>query len=262
MNQILRYPGGKARIADWIISHFPPHEVYCEPFFGSGAVFFRKAPIRIETINDINGDVVNLFRVCRDYPEELARLVEFTPYSRAEYKASFKPTEDVIERARRTLIQYHQSFGVTARESSGWRNSQASTGPSDAQAWNKVPELIVSACKRLKYAQIENSDAFTLIKRYDNPDTLLYLDPPYPLELREKNMYRNEMTREQHEELLSLVKKSKSKIILSSYANELYDAELASWATAEKCCTAQMGRKRTEKIYMNFQPPLLALGLK
>ena len=262
MNQILRYPGGKARIADWIISHFPPHEVYCEPFFGSGAVFFRKAPIRIETINDINGDVVNLFRICREHPDELAQLVALTPYAREEYRASFGPTEEPIERARRTLVQYHQSFGRTARESNGWRNSQTSTGPNDARIWSKLPELIVMACKRLKDAQIECCDALELIKRYDNPETLLYIDPPYPLELREKNLYHNEMTREQHEELLVLVKRSKSKIILSSYANELYDAELASWATAEKCCTAQMGLRRTEKIYMNFQPPLLALGVK
>ena len=261
MNQILRYPGGKARIADWIISHFPPHEVYCEPFFGSGAVFFRKAPIRIETINDINGDVVNLFRVCREHPDELAQLVALTPYSREEYRASFKPTDDPIERARRTLVKYHQSFARSAQESNGWRNTQVSTGPSDAKVWNKLPELFGKISRRLKDAQIENSDALELIKRYDNPETLLYLDPPYPLDLRRKNMYCNEMTQEQHEEMLSLVKKSKSKIILSSYANELYDKELSSWLTAEKGCIAQMGAKRTEKIYMNFQPPLLVLGV-
>ncbi len=74
MNTILKYPGSKWRIADWIIEHFPAHKVYCEPFFGSGAVFFNKPPLYIETINDIDGDVVNLFRICREYPDELAQL--------------------------------------------------------------------------------------------------------------------------------------------------------------------------------------------
>lgn len=84
MNQILKYPGGKARIASWIISHFPPHNTYCEPFFGSGAVFFNKAPDKIETINDIDGDVVNFFRVCRDDPESLSRLISLTPSAREQ----------------------------------------------------------------------------------------------------------------------------------------------------------------------------------
>lgn len=82
---ILKYPGGKWRIADWIISHFPPHKVYCEPFLGSGAVFFTKRPAMIETINDINGEIVNLFKVCRERPGELAAALKFTPWAREEY---------------------------------------------------------------------------------------------------------------------------------------------------------------------------------
>ena len=80
MNAILKYPGGKWRIAEWIISYFPEHKVYLEPFFGSGACFFNKQPSYIETINDMNGDIVNLFRVCRDYPEELAEKINLTPF--------------------------------------------------------------------------------------------------------------------------------------------------------------------------------------
>ena len=86
MNTLLKYPGSKWRVADWIISHFPEHKVYCEPFFGSGAVFFNKSSVYIETINDIDGDVVNLFRVCRERPEELARLIEMTPFARDEFQ--------------------------------------------------------------------------------------------------------------------------------------------------------------------------------
>lgn len=76
MKAILKYPGSKWRIADWIISHFPLHNVYLEPFFGSGAVLFNKPRTMIETVNDINGDIVNLFRVCRTQGEKLAAAIE------------------------------------------------------------------------------------------------------------------------------------------------------------------------------------------
>ena len=97
MNAILKYPGAKWSIADWVISHFPAHKVYCEPFFGSGAVFFNKTPVYTETINDIDGNIVNLFKVCREQPEELARLVEFTPFSREEFTACYQKADDPEE---------------------------------------------------------------------------------------------------------------------------------------------------------------------
>lgn len=261
MNQLLKYPGGKARIAEWIISHFPLHKVYCEPFFGSGAVFFQKAPTRIETINDINGDVVNLFRVCRDFPDELARVIALTPFAREEYMSCYERSDDPVEQARRTLVRFHQSFATAAKSKNSWRNVQKWSGPCVANEWSRVPEIIKGVAGRLKHAQIENIDALELIRRYDSPDTLLYLDPPYPLSLREKNLYHNEMTDDQHIELLELVKKSKSKIVLSSYDNELYNQALQGWETAEKKTIAQFGLNRTEKIYMNFQPPMLAVGM-
>ena len=113
MEQLLKYPGGKWRISDWIVSHFPKHKVYLEPFFGSGACFFKKQPSYIETINDINNDIVNLFRVCRESPDELIRLIELTPFSRTEFKECYEKSDNPIEQARRTLVRYHQSFGTT-----------------------------------------------------------------------------------------------------------------------------------------------------
>ena len=91
---VLKYAGAKWRLADWIIEHFPQHEIYLEPFFGSGAVFFRKAPARLETINDIDGSVVNLFRVLREQPEQLAAMIELTPWARDEYYSSYEKTGD------------------------------------------------------------------------------------------------------------------------------------------------------------------------
>ncbi len=257
MNAILKYAGGKWRIAPWIISHFPPHKVYCEPFFGSGAVFFTKTACRIETVNDIDGNIVNLFRVCREAPEDLARALEFTPWSREEFMNCLEATDDPVERARRTVVRYHQSYATCNHSLKSWRNAQTPSGPRCADVWNRIPEIVLNVCGRLKQAQIENIDAIELIKRYDSTEALLYLDPPYPLKLREKNMYKHEMTDARHEELLRAVLKSKAKIVLSSYDNELYNETLKDWYTAEKRTIAQAGQRRTEKIYMNYSPPLL-----
>lgn len=252
MNAILKYPGAKWRLSKWIIEHFPEHKVYCEPFFGSGGVFFNKEPAYIETINDIDGNVVNLFKVCREYPEELAKLIEMTPFARDEFKDCYEVSADPIEQARRTLVRYHQSFGTSNSSKNSWRNVQTYGGPRCATMWNCLPDIILKCCERLKNAQIENIDAVELIHRYNDEKTLIYCDPPYLQSLRKKNMYAFEMSEEKHIELLSAVKQSKSKIIISGYDNELYNSEISNWKTDEKATTAQMGLHRVEKIWMNF----------
>ncbi len=253
MKAILKYPGAKWRISDWIINYFPKHKVYCEPFFGSGAVFFNKEPSYIETINDIDGNIVNLFRVCREQPEALAKAMELTPFSREEFIECYDMSEgDAVERARRTLVRYHQSFGTTNSTKKHWRNVQTYGGPRCATMWNYLPDTIMECCKRLKEAQIENIDAIELIKRYNHPDTLIYCDPPYLQSLRKKNMYAHEFSDDKHIELLKVLKESKSKIILSGYDNQLYNEMLCDWYTDAKTTTAQMGLHRTEKIWMNY----------
>lgn len=253
MKAILKYPGAKWRISDWIIAKFPKHRVYCEPFFGSGAVFFKKDPSYIETINDVDGNIVNLFEVCRKYPEELAAAINLTPFAREEFIGCYDmETGDCVERARRTLVRYHQSFGTSNSSKNSWRNVQAYGGPRCATMWNYLPETIIACCERLKNAQIEKIDGIQLIKRYNHPDTLIYCDPPYLPELRKKNMYAHEMGAEKHEEMLHTIRNSSSMIVLSGYDNEMYNDILHDWRTDEKPTTAQMGLHRVEKVWMNF----------
>ena len=109
---VLKYPGAKWSIVKWILGFMPEHEVYLEPFFGSGAVFFNKRPARIETINDIGSDVVNLFRVIRTKTDELAALIEMTPWARDEYLESYYKTGDELEDARRFLVRCWQAYGT------------------------------------------------------------------------------------------------------------------------------------------------------
>lgn len=252
MKAILKYPGGKWRIAEKIISIFPEHKVYLEPFFGSGAVFFKKEPSYIETINDIDGQIVNLFRVCREQPNELARLLNFTPFSREEFVNCYEETDDPVEQARRTIVRFHQSFGTSNSSKKSWKNVQVSGGPRCATLWGYLPECVQECCERLKNAQIENIDAVELIRRYDSSETLIYCDPPYLQELRKKDMYRYEFSAEDHKKLLDVLKRSKSKIILSGYDSKFYNDELKEWHTAEIETTAQMGLHRIEKIWCNF----------
>lgn len=253
MKQLLKYPGGKWRISKWIISHFPEHKVYCEPFFGSGGVFFKKEPSYLETINDIDGDIVNLFRVCREQPEELAAAINLTPFARDEFVSCYETAvPDKVERARRTVVRFHQSFGTSNSSKNSWKNTQTSGGPRCATMWNYLPDTVIECCQRLKNAQIENIDALKLIERYNDEKTLIYCDPPYLQGLRKKNMYACEFTNEQHEEMLNVLVQTKSKVILSGYDNEMYNGILKGWRTDEIITTAQMGLHRTEKLWMNF----------
>ena len=253
MKAILKYPGAKWRLADWIIEHLPEHKVYLEPYFGSGAVFFKKEPSYIETINDINGDIVNLFRVCREKPQELATLMNLTPFSREEFQSCYDMNDsDSVERARRTLVRYHQSFGTCNSSKNSWKNVQTYGGPRCATMWNHLPKTIIECCERLKQAQIECTDAITLIKRYNDEKTLIYCDPPYLQGIRKRGMYANEMTDQQHIELLEALLASKSMIVLSGYDSELYRSHLKDWRTDEKITTVQMGLHRKEILWMNF----------
>ncbi len=125
MKAIFRYPGSKWSLADWIIEHFPPEYekmVYLEPFAGSAAVFFNKRPGAVETINDLDSDIVNLFYVLREMPDELKRVLDLTPYSREEYDKSFEKCDDPLEEARRFVVRTTQAIGAKIGTKCGWRN--------------------------------------------------------------------------------------------------------------------------------------------
>jgi Site-specific DNA methylase len=255
--KVLDYPGAKWRIADWIIKYFPEHKTYLEPFAGSAAVLFKKEPSRIETINDLEGDVVNLFEVIRRNPERLATEIAATPFSREEYNRSFREKgQDSIQRARQFLIQSWQGYGYRVHEKTGWKNDIAGREYAYAcRHWNHLPEAIVFAAGRLKMVQIENMPAIELIKRYKNPDVLIYADPPYLATTRNRKQYNHEMLENhEHMELLEVLKAHSGKVILSGYDNKLYNRELEGWTKKSKQSNAQGGLKRVETIWMNFEP--------
>ncbi|WP_337981041.1 DNA adenine methylase [Lysinibacillus sp. JNUCC-52] len=157
MKRVLNYVGSKWNLASWIVIQMPEHEVYLEPFFGSGAVLFNKPPARIETINDLDGNIVNLFKVIRDQPEQLAQQIQLTPYSRQEYNESFaalKGELNALERARVFLIR----CWIKTSDRTGWRHNVDSSTFSALPDWRKLPAIVLEATERLQNVQIENLD--------------------------------------------------------------------------------------------------------
>jgi DNA adenine methylase len=252
---ILKYPGAKWNLAAWIISHFPAHAHYVEPYFGSGAVFFNKAPAKHEVINDLSGDVVNLFRVIRDDGERLAALIEMTPWAREEYELSYTPTDDPMERARRFLVrcwQGHKNGGLLGKDA-GW----VSTGTTDNRFarpvyWSFMPCQITDIAKRLQTAEIDHKDATHCIKRHAAANVLIYADPPYPESERTfMTYYQHEMTDADHAALLDALDVHPGPVVLSGYHCALYDTRLAHWHTREKVAQAEKGNTRTEVLWLN-----------
>lgn len=263
MKAIIRYPGSKWGIASWIISHFPEgyeKMVYLEPFCGSGAVFFNKAPGAVETINDLDSDVVNLFQMLREQPEELKRVLSLTPYSREEYDRSFEACEDPLEEARRYMVRTTQAIGAKMDGKCGWRNHKQMKIGGTACKWGGITDTIDLAAQRLRgsttnLVQIEHMDAFRLIERYNSPDVLMYLDPPYVRSTRKSGkLYRYEMDDEQQMQLLKLITESKAKIIISGYDSDLYSTALQGWYKDSVYSQTTSTALAQEVIWQNFEP--------
>ncbi len=254
MKSVLKYPGAKNRLAPWICEHMPRHDVYLEPFAGSLAVLFNKQRCHIETVNDLDEEIVNFFKVLRDNNEELMESVRLTPFARQEYIRAYGQTGNMntIEKARRFAVKCWMGFGCGNLYQNGFKSGQQAQSPNPAKSWAGLPETIRLAAERLKGVQIECLPAIQLIKRYDTPDVFIYADPPYLHGTRKNYLYRHEMTEDEHVTLLEVLTGHPGKILLSGYDNELYNKMLDGWNKVQKDTLAEGGRRRTETIWMNY----------
>lgn len=232
-----------------------------EPYAGSLAVFFSKVPTRIETLNDLDGNVVNYFRVIRDKPMELIEALKLTPYARDEYYAAFDKSEIItdVERARRFAVRCWQGFGCSNLYRNGFRSSQQGSSPHTTKEWREIPERLKWASDRLMNAQIENLPAVELLKRYNTPDVFIYADPPYLHGTRKNYLYTHEMKGEEHCELLKLLKGHKGKVMISGYDNDLYNNILDGWRKEQISTQAEGGLKRVETIWMNYRDSQMSI---
>lgn len=255
MKPPMPYSGGKQTVAERIANLLPAHSHYIEPFAGALSVLLAKQPSKIETVNDINGDLVTFWRVLRDRSSDLERVCALTPHSREEFLVSHdRAVEDDLERARRVWVNLTQSRGSRLSRS-GWRFVHGTNRMTLAKYLDGYVARIAPAAERLRMVSIENRDAFDLIEAYGRADACLYVDPPYLGETRHGAQYTHELiTNADHERLVSTLLATPAAVVLSGYAHPLYDEALNGWHRVEMSATNMNGAARTEVVWINRAP--------
>lgn len=267
---LLRYFGGKWQLKHWIISHFPKHRIYGEPFAGAASVLLAKAPApEGEILNDLNKDLINLFRVMQDdeLSKHLERKLAWTPYAKEELELSRQPCQEPVERARRMVIRSFMGIEVagTRGTNSGFRMGNVDLRRRDlvgkrtfrntGRDWKNWKEALPLIRNRLAGVMIYEKDALEFMRMMDAPDCLLYVDPPYHLDTRtrEHGGTRYAVEFDQHRELVATCLKSSAMIVLSAYPHRSYGPlELCGWRRVEKDYRANMSlKRRTECLWIS-----------
>jgi DNA adenine methylase len=261
---VLLYHGGKWLLAPWIIGLFPGHRNYVEPYGGAGSVLLRKPRSFCEVYNDMDGEVVNLFRVLRDRETclKLCDQLSLTPFARDEFEAARDISADPVERARQLVVRSYFGFAGTGMLNVNYRTGFRAckrTGRPHAGDWVNFPECLWSVTERLHGVTIENRDAVDIIQQQDDTTTLFYVDPPYLADTRNSasKQYAFEMTDLDHVRLAVALKACKGKVMLSGYASDLYDELYSGWYRQERehHTGGQSGSvMRTEILWMNYEP--------
>lgn len=245
----LDYYGGKWSCANKIIELFPEHKTFVDLFCGAASITLRKPRSKNEIINDIHGELVNFFYVLRDHNLELRIKLEKTPYARDEYYNCRESAPDKLEQARRTVVKSWFGIGDSLDNETGFRVS-LSQGGSTTAPWLTYVDFLHLYANRLRGVIIENLDWRECLARYDKPDTLFYLDPPYMPETRSKKYaYKHDWTALDHENLLALLPSIKGKFILSGYDSGSY-AKLPFNRRSFMASTQSI--QREEMVWTNF----------
>jgi DNA adenine methylase len=253
------YFGAKGTIAEQIVALLPAHEHYVEPYCGSLAVLLAKRPSKMETVNDLDEDLVTFWRVLRDRPADLAQRCALTPHSRVEYqncRYDQTPADD-LERARRVWLLLTQGRGGTLGSLTGWRHFVVPRGSSIGMPGylDGYVERLAPAAERLHDVSLECLPALELIEKYGrDAEVLLYVDPPY-LGSTRAGLYRHEMkTDAEHRALAEALQACSAAVIVSGYPSDLYDRELfAGWDRHTIATMTGNGaeKARTEVLWSN-----------
>lgn len=257
---LLRYHGGKWRIAPWILSFIPPHQIYTEVFGGGASVLLRKPRVGTEVYNDLDGEICNLFRVVRDpvRARELVRLLTLTPYARQEFEDSQLLDGDPVEQARRTVVRSFMGYGsVSTTATTGFRPGNRPNGVSAARDWMSLPSAMEAIIDRLRGVIIEQRPAIDVMRQFDHKSAVHYVDPPYPMHTRNTHsasncVYRFEMNDEDHRQLAGVLNHLQGMVLISGYPCVLYDDELfPDWQRVTRKATADSGANRTEVLWIS-----------
>jgi DNA adenine methylase len=253
----INYFGSKSRLASQIVEHFPAHRTYCEPFGGSAAVLLAKEPAKVEIYNDLDGHLVNFFRVVRDplLCANLHSVAENTPYARAEFELAKQKSDDPVEAARRFLVRHRMSFGGSGQD---WCYSVETSRKGTSAAirrWRWGVDALPAIHARLKNVQIECADWRDVVARFDSQNTLFYVDAPYVPETRVAGTYRHELTQADHHDLVACLLSIRGMVVLSGYAHETHrPLERAGWVRIDHpTCTHVRGSltRRIECLWIS-----------
>lgn len=242
-------------LANEIIATLPEHDHYVEPFAGSAAVLFAKPRSRLETLNDLDGQIVAFFRTLRERPDDLIRAVELTPYARAEYEAALEPTDDPVEAARRWMVRSIMCVGND--RTGGWSATirRSAVGASRSRRWQLMPDRLAACAERLIGVQIECRPWDDILERFDLPGVVMFVDPPYMAETRAQTIgaYEHEMTDEDHGRLIEALRGLKrASAVVTHYPHPLYDSlgwHYCDIAVHADSATSRGRAERTERIY-------------
>ncbi len=262
---LIRYHGGKWKLAPWIISLMPKHRVYVEPYGGAASVLLRKPRCYAEIYNDLDDEIVSLFRVCREQGEDLKRVLALTPFSRTDYLEAWLEADNALEQARRTVIRAYMGFGSAAATKArsanqkrgglaqtGFRSNSNRSGTTPAHDWANFPKHLDAIIERLQGVVIECRDATVIMETHDCEDCLHFVDPPYVSDTRDAGGdYRHEMTDTQHVALAQTLSNLKGMVMLCGYPSNLYLSLYAGWKFKDCKAFADGARERVERIWFN-----------
>jgi len=252
MRTVIPYYGGKARLAKKIAELMPAHRFYLEPYAGSAAVLLAKDKAEREVINDLDGRLVNFWRVLRNKPTELAYQLFMTPYSEEEVLLARSQALDSLEDARRYFVSCTQTYNGGGTKGSAWSLSLTEGGWAPSSFNNAVARLNLVA-DRLQGVAVAQRDALQLIKQFDKPDAVIYCDPPYVMDSRSGGgAYKHEQDDQHHRDLADLLSRSKATVLVSGYRSPLYEKLFKGWEAVEfethKTSAGTKNKKKPEAV--------------
>lgn len=256
----VKWYGGKYYLASKIISLFPPHSTYVEPFGGGASVLLNKPAAGVEVYNDLDRRVTRLFKVLRDDGDELRRRLSLTPYSEAEFDAVLDQSfhKDEVDEARADFIRFRMSIAGRGDSFSYTLHRQRAGMADVVSSWLSIVEQLPATIERLRKVQILCRPAIDVIKMFDSPDTLLYCDPPYTHATRvSTDVYEHEMTEQQHVELAGVLRGCQGKVVVSGYYSALYEHLYGDWRNVafdvpNNAAGGRSKSRKTENLWLNF----------
>lgn len=261
---VLRYHGGKFRTAPWIIQQLPAHGVYVEPFGGAASVLMLKQRVAAECYNDLDENVVNLFRILRQpyLAAELQRRVMLTPFAREELEVAFEAPVDEMDAAHKLIVRSFLGRGSdasTRQGKSGFNTLLSEERALPAYAFASWPDAIPVFTERLRGVLIENAPALEIIERFDTPNTLTYVDPPYLHSTRTalrgrapgKHGYKHEMLEADHIALAEALHRTVGMVAISGYPSALYNDLYSTWRRTSTKSIIEGGKVRNEVLWLN-----------